>query len=134
MMVANIVYFLKHSKLGAEKVPHRWLDVFVVRITLECIEILVVTAESQTFLQISLSRNLDRSGEGIPSLPEEPPTTEIISIVGEIIIISSSDVNNNDVAAVGPEHHVSRNIVDIASIHQKMTVSRITDGGQQPGV
>ena len=75
-------------------------------------------AKGKPFLDVILGWDLDSGGEGVPLLPEQIPPTQGVPVVGQLHVVGGSDVDDDDVAACGAQHHVTRNIVDIAALEK----------------
>ena len=64
----------------------------------------------------------------------KPVGPESVPVVEEVGVVRGSDVHHDDVTAGGAEHDVARDVVDVAAVHEEMSVKRVTDGRSEPGV
>ena len=86
---------------------HIILSHFCLTVRAELLETDQRIPECQSELNVSLSGYLDGRGEDVDPVPQQPPSGEMIAVVGEISVVQRGHVDGEDVLAALRRHHVA---------------------------
>ena len=107
MIISDVLDLVEISKLQGLVLINRRPNVLAVIRVFDLFKLPHAAHVGQPRLYIRQIGHLDGSGEGVPALPEEPPTGERVAVIRKVGVVLRPDVDGYDVVCTLPQHLVS---------------------------